>query len=1253
MTTVNDQQQAVDLSRRDWLLSLLSDWIPEDNDAISEAEKEEEDLMEHSEQNDEPTTMPLQQNPSAPDNNINDTTLLLSPLELLAPDLSARVLQHLTVQEIVTVVATVSRTMHAVSQCSDLWRLKFVARWNLGEGEGGEQSSPPDYHHNYSSSSSSFVAPSSHRFSIKDWYQAYRQAYENIDDLWITHWNCLYPSDGLAPGRCCVQEEEEKQPSHDESSSSSSSSSSLTTNNINNMDRGQPQLHRFCPNCRSQRYRQGQSDPISSTKNSTTTFTPKTISTLAQAIAAATSLRLQQEQQRLETTIAFPYTTRKAHYAFANAATLHRTISTQQYQANSLFFLKDLLFFQVHYNRKELEDLKHCSLLYDQRQDEAVSQSSSINGATSSTTNAEQEPQRPPPPPPQHSTSQRSINHSHHHHSRNTMDSCHTAMHSWHMVQFTNPDYIRPLVWRIAIQRPDCFTVFPSEGFLQPGETTTVTFGVKPLASFMAHAMHQLNAHREGVDEFWASVYTDEAHLPAVPFLIHYHFTGVIPCRPPDDQEDTRQRSQRRSRPQEQHRGNAPPANSVSPTHQSFHRGSLVDLSPWQQQQQASRESSETQRQGLRSIYLSAHVNGNFPLYEFWRSTLVPFDLETRQNHYNNKQGKCAGVVYCAPQLHELYPTVWSRLENLDLECDEHSSASRRIYYRTEPPCLACKTRWGARREELGQAHILALLECQVVQQQRNMSFRRMVQLLRYLVVEEWRNNSHIAYQEEEQDSDNGLVPPLRQDARRFWTERQQHVLYAIHKRLVDVRGAPWLSPSQREVLLQWEVVVDKLCYNACSVAASTLTVGQENEQDTKTPWRHAGVYRHPLCTDSVFSRGTLMYPKLATAFLGKEGKDEYRGTLWKEEPCYLKAFAHLVHSPGRFNLGPQEDPNHLQRFDPSNRFGRRQEFVSDVFMDDPMCGIQAALCVLHDPSSLMVHGIYDRIPYPGTLVRRPKLPVLRRLDPKAYRERLSVNLPPFLVSPGRMAYFQLQNALDMEALVMIDSWCSTTDGTRAPKDDCLSRSKRAGFCTSSSSLQNYLSNTPPPGMGRVPLCNVVEDAGSSIHGNTGDRMMTGQIVELAIETDTESPTETAGDRSMNWDSSLVGQSLANNFHVGQPHVIDEGVPNINNRNPRQHDEELPAALRRRPLALNLLWILSAHLGWTVDDNQGPASVFVDRRILIGAQWFSISLMAAPLFLTLFARYALWIPARPVDYALQALPFDIDSEMRCEALRFF
>jgi hypothetical protein len=297
----------------------------------------------------------------------------------------------------------------------------------------------------------------------------------------------------------------------------------------------------------------------------------------------------------------------------------------------------------------------------------------------------------------------------------------------------------------------------------------------------------------------------------------------------------------------------------------------------------------------------------------------------------------------------------------------------------------------------------------------------------------------------------------------------------------------------------------------------------------------------------------------------------------------------------------------------------------------------------------LMVHGIYDRIPYPGTLVRRPKVPVLRRLDAKACRETLAVNLPRFLVSPGRMAYFQLQNALDMEALVIVDSWCCTTDGTRAPKDDSRSQNIRTGFDTYSWSLQNYLFNTPPPGVGRFPLCTVIEDEGSRIQGNTDGRMMAGQIVELAIETDTESSTEMDSDRSMNWDLSLVGHSGANIFHVDHPHVMAEGVPNINNGNPRQHDEELPAALRRGPLALNLLWILSAHLGWTVDDNQGPASVFVDRRILIGAQWFSISLMAGPLFLTLFARYALWIPARPVDYTLQALPFDIDNEMRCEA----
>ena len=83
------------------------------------------------------------------------------------------------------------------------------------------------------------------------------------------------------------------------------------------------------------------------------------------------------------------------------------------------------------------------------------------------------------------------------------------------------------------------------------------------------------------------------------------------------------------------------------------------------------------------------------------------------------------------------------------------------------------------------------------------------------------------------------------------------------------------------------------------------------------------------------------------------------------------------------------------------------------------------------------------------------------------------------------------------------------------------------------------------------------------------------------------------------------------------------------------------------PRLLNLLWAISAQLGWAVDDgSQAATLVYVKRELLIALQWLSLTLMAAPLFWTLVARAVHWIPCRPVEYLLEDIPYQLTSEMR-------
>ena len=1166
-------------SKQEFLLGLLEDWIIEDEiDGSGSSEScdewiDESKIQNHDRQQIVASSLPDVDNECG----VSETEVpspSLSPLEALAPDLSANVLQYLTVQEIVLVVATLSKKMHVATQRSDLWKLKFESRWNLGWSEHGK---------------STEHEPQSSQFYISNWYSAYRQAYENVHDLWITHWNIVYPHDGLSPGRCCIASQQEK----DVVLSVDSASNNVLK-----------QLGRLCPNCRNRYYHQHQDD-INAYMSSASSEAAIPVKTLAQAITAATMVRL--HQSPLTTS---PYDPNFARRAFANASTLNRTLSTNQYKAHSLAFLTDLLFFQTHQDRSELEDLKYSFKRQKQLDENTIVRDHADDAG-------EQQPR------PQLRGGDSRNHHSHH------SDVCETAAHSWHTVHFTNPDYIRPLVWRVSIQRPDCFTVFPSEGTLQPGESALVVFGVRPLASLLAHSMHQLNAHREGVAEFWASVYTEEAHLPAAPFLIHYHFTSAIPCQPAGRRGSVKFPSHSSTASNDD--GNAIHNRLSQPNTGGFERSlvtshSFSSASPWEQQQKADGR-LEPRRQPLRTIYLSAHVNGNYPLYEFWRSTLVPFFDVPEERHQQR-----AMTVYCAPYLMERDPHIHSQLENLKLERQVNSSESNHPYFLTEAPCLSCQRRWGARTEELMQAHVLAQLECGIVKQRRDRLLQRIAHTLRHLV------RLHVKSCRIGLTEGPGIAGHCEDDEsiEEHQLAGQQRKLHTIMTRLVDFRGSPWMSQRQRQLLIRWEVVVDELYCLSSAISSSAASEGDSISGISRTPWRHAGVYPIELCTDSVFGKDEMSLSQFTVDDLldRMDGSNASLYNLWKEEPAYLEGFAHLAHSPGRLCLGPQEDPNHLKQklHLRKNRFNRQQNgFVSDMFMDDPICTLQSALCVLCDPSSLLVHGIYDRIPYPGTLVRRPKLYLLSRLDPESCAGVFAMDRPRFLHSAKRETYFQLQDALDMEAVALVDSWCLRGDDFHLPHGS----NAISGLTTYRISLNNYLMNIPAPGMGRFSLCTKQEDGSSGGAGITSRENTASndcQIVELLFETSSNEAI-----RPNEVDERSVAGEADGTF--GEQDNVPIGV-----RNNNVFHENLLAPMRG-PRALNLLWMMSAHFGWTVNDYDG-SSVFVDRRILIGSQWFSISLMTAPLFWTLFARYAQWIPAQPVDYTLEALPFDVDNEMR-------
>jgi hypothetical protein len=1076
----------------------------------------------------------------------SDARTLIS-IESLPPDVSATIYTHLTIPEIAT-VSEVSSALYVASRNPTLWRAKFVARWNYDDP------------------------------MIFDWFLAYQHAYWNPQDLWITHWNCVNPSDGLGPGRCCIQDDD-----------NNNSSNNSTIDSIANPTHLCPTC-RYHPKMRPTSKKWMMKEGAEQEKAPTSCMSTMSIATVAQAIQAATNLRIKECSTSSSddndipyhiSTAPTPYSSRRANAAFAQSATFHRRLDTHQYRDRSLCFLQDLLFFQTHdVNDNDSED-------DDDDDDEPVEmrdwkrhmKQSQAQAALFQNTHQESDGFEP-------------------------------ALHSWHLAKLCNPDHHCPIVWRISIQRTDCFTVFPSEGLLQPGETKVVVFGVKPFGSMLAYATHQLNVHREGVDDVWAQLYTDEAHLPVAPFMIHYHYASVVPCRRADDVlslPSFRQPSSNLPRHPNPH---SIPNIGVGQGWQNQNsRGSHnwgPTGSPWEQTVQS--------KQPIRSFTLSSHVNGSFTLSEFRRRTLVPFSLPRHTLRQGQKFCKLfSPVIYCAPQLMEFYPKEWQRLQNLVLE-EPHNSSSAARRYRTEEACQKCGLTWGPRMEELGQAYVLSKLESEHKWRYQRKRIDGLHRILQCLVQALRRQQAQQSDPKQQNDSAVFVIGHAHFD-----------VVYLLHKRVMNVRATPWLSKRDSTALVQWEILLDTLA----RIYANNL-IAPEIERPLR--WRHAGVYRYALCTDSVFNqeKASLRQQEATTAFLNN--------IPFKDEQAYLEPFAHLAHSPGRFCLGLQEDPNHLHGPESlsklQTKFFRRQlGCATDMFMDDPICGLQAAICVVSNPRSLLVHGIYDRIPYPGSICRRPKLPILPKLDSTRchlyLRARYKLTLPSFIVSSSQLVTYELQNSLDMESLLLVNSLFEP-----------LSHLHSVPY---SISLRNFLRNIPPLGNGRFAVS--IEQLGESTSQKFLPRLGRNQywfldtnISEIAEYTVTEASSE---DSFNGIDAAAGSVDVTRNQPIAHP---PNGGLHINMQQFGDLDNQI--FLPRGPRIFSILLGLSEHLGWTVDDNQGAGSVHVDRRILIGAQWLSLSLMTAPLLWTLFARYAQWIPAAPVDYPLEALPFKVENKLR-------
>ena len=549
-------------------------------------------------------------------------------------------------------------------------------------------------------------------------------------------------------------------------------------------------------------------------------------------------------------------------------------------------------------------------------------------------------------------------------------------------------------------------------------------------------------------------------------------------------------------------------------------------------------------------------------------------------------------VVFCSPQLMEFYPSEWRRLQAMHLEEHRNDSALANKF-RTESACCDCGLTWGPRMEELGNSFVLAKLEMELIfQQQRKklLSIRRILISLVQQHRQFQRNSSPMKYQS----------PMFKQITIHLW------------KKVINYRGAPWLSREESRVLLQWEILLDLLS------RSTTFDHGDLKRQRIILQ-ENGGVYRYPTCTDSIYNQDDPLDRNLAYLLIDRSL------IVWKDEPNHLKAFSRLEFGPGKFCF-PHERYEILSARDNIPIVSQAKDMysvVTDTFMNDQMCALKAAVSVLADPRSLLIHGLFDEISFPGRIFRRPKMPVLPILNEERcltkIRKQYQAYFQPFITSRAQLAYYELQESLDVQSILIVNSYYNKCFDFQAISYPI--------------SLRNFIQNIPAPGNGRFAF-------NTSKCSDTKKNSLDFQHLLRLGNCHTEV-------KELNFDENLhyLGRSA---LHERKTNVqnLSQDAPDGGNVHLRQFAGANNALVPRGPRIRDAVRFLFSQLGLRIDDRQTGNPVHVERSILIVSHCLSLMFAILPLLVTLFARYFQLVPAQPISYLLHGLPYDIDNKMR-------
>ena len=190
----------------------------------------------------------------------------------------------------------------------------------------------------------------------------------------------------------------------------------------------------------------------------------------------------------------------KAQFAFKCASTYNRKIEPTQFNSSGVNFLTDALFFNIHASYEK--DRTAIPSLRKRLRSNSGTETASPAGPSSCNETLPENKSRNYSPldellldlqrmgQPEKSSS-------------NALSGLgpnfETSHHSWHIIRLTNPEYILPITFRAYIQCPEIFTVYPSEGYLKPGETIHLVLGVRMKGSLMNEAFENIDVEREEV----------------------------------------------------------------------------------------------------------------------------------------------------------------------------------------------------------------------------------------------------------------------------------------------------------------------------------------------------------------------------------------------------------------------------------------------------------------------------------------------------------------------------------------------------------------------------------------------------------------------------------------------------------------------------------------------------------------------------------------------------------------------------------